>query len=59
MLGSLLNISLNGPDTNSSKCDGLLQKKPLLNGCQVNVTSCQKASPRLDSQRLEKLQNQQ
>lgn len=26
MLESLLNISLNGPDTNSSKCDSLLQK---------------------------------
>ena len=26
MLGSLLNISLNGPDTNSSECDSLEQK---------------------------------
>ena len=26
MLGSLLNISLNDPDTNSSKCDSLVQK---------------------------------
>ena len=26
ILGSLLNISLNGPDTNSSGCDSLVQK---------------------------------
>ena len=26
MLGSLLNISLNGPNTNSTECDSILQK---------------------------------
>ena len=26
MVGSLVNISLNGPDTNSTECDSILQK---------------------------------